>query len=124
MNNVYNADISGSFIHRGDICLVDFKKNEGSEQSGIRPALILQNNIGNHYSPITIVCPITSNIKKYQATHVKISPEECGVLKESIVLCEQIRAIDKSRIRRKVGRIIQPQILSDIEMKTRFLLGL
>ena len=110
-------------IDRGDIFLVDFKQNQGAEQNGVRPALILQNNVGNRFSPTTIVCPISSKAKSYAKTHVKLSPADCGILIESSVLCEQIRAIDKSRLIKKVGRIKSQQKLNDIDCKTKILLG-
>lgn len=117
------ADRPSKSIYRGDIFLVDFKKNEGSEQSGIRPALILQNDVGNCFSPTTIVCPLSSRNKFYDTTHVKLSPEDCGILVESNVLCEQIRVIDKSRLIKRVGRIISSEKLADIDRKTKILLG-
>lgn len=105
------------FVRKGDIILVDFKKNEGCEQNGIRPAIVVQNDMGNAHSPTTIVCPLTSQYKSMDATHVVLFPEDCGILQPSIVLCEQIRVIDKSRIRRKVGYIITSCKLEAIEKK-------
>ena len=116
--------VTSLFIRRGDICLVDFKKNEGSEQDGLRPALVLQNNTGNRFSSTVVVCPITSAKKQFGATHVTLFPNECGIQKTSIVLCEQIRAIDKSRIRKKVGNLCSPEKLIEVEKRMAFLLGL
>ena len=82
----------------GDICYVDFGKNEGSEQNGIRPAIIIQNDKGNTYSPTTIVASITSQEKKYLPTHVTVKPYQSGLEKISTIMFEQIRTIDKSRI--------------------------
>ena len=82
----------------GDICYVDFGENEGSEQNGIRPAIIIQNDIGNAYSPTTIVASITSQKKKHLPTHVVINPCQSGLKKISTIMFEQIRTIDKSRI--------------------------
>ena len=121
---VQNQPNQREFLHRGDIYLVDFKKNEGSEQEGIRPALVLQNDTGNRFSPTIVVCPITSAKKRYDATHVKLLPEDCGILRESIVLCEQIRAIDRSRILKKLGCICVNSKLLDIEKRMSLLLGL
>ncbi len=104
-------------IRKGDVLLVDFKKNEGSEQNGIRPAIVIQNNTGNMFSPTTIVCPLTSQRKEMDVTHVVLFPEECGILQPSIVLCEQIRVIDKSRIRGRVGCIESSYKLEAIERK-------
>lgn len=92
-------------IKWGDICYVDFGENEGSEQNGIRPAIIIQNDIGNAYSPTTIVASITSQKKKYLPTHVVINPYQSGLKKISTIMFEQIRTIDKSRIVSKVGHI-------------------
>lgn len=111
-------------IHKGDVLLVDFKKNEGSEQNGIRPAIVVQNDAGNLFSSTTIVCPMTSQEKGMEATHVALSPEDCGILKASVVLCEQIRVIDKSRIRRKVGRIVSSEKLAAIEQKILISFGI
>lgn len=111
-------------IHKGDVLLVDFKKNEGSEQNGIRPAIVVQNDTGNVFSPTTIVCPLTSREKGMDATHIVLTPEDCGILQSSIVLCEQIRVIDKSRIRRKVGRIVEPSKIEAIEQKIMLSFGI
>ena len=114
---------SESPIHKGDIFLVDFKTNTGCEQNGVRPALILQNDIGNNFSPTTIVCPLSSQRKMYDRTHVIVTPEECGITKKSIVLCEQIRAVDKSRLGRKVGHIFTPEKMEEIESKVKIVFG-
>lgn len=92
-------------VRWGDICYVDFGENEGSEQNGIRPAIIIQNDTGNAYSPTTIVASITSQKKKHLPTHVVISPCQSGLKKISTIMFEQIRTIDKSRIVSKVGHI-------------------
>lgn len=89
-------------VKRGDIVLVDFKGAIRSEQGGIRPAIVIQNDMGNKYSPTTLVCPITSKDKKNLPTHMPISSES-GLEKDSIALFEQIRTIDKSRILKKIG---------------------
>ncbi len=88
---------------RGEVYLVDFDPVQGSEQGGKRPALIIQNNIGNHHSPTTIVAAITSTKRKNLPTHVPITPEEVDLTSPSLVLTEQIRTIDKGRIKRKLG---------------------
>lgn len=111
-------------IRKGDVLLVDFKKNEGSEQNGIRPAIVIQNDTGNSFAPTTIVCPLTSKQKGTDVTHVVLSPEDCGVLHPSIVLCEQIRVIDKSRIRRRVGRVVSLSKLDAIERKIMLSFGI
>ena len=103
---------------------MDFKKNEGSEQNGVRPAIVVQNDTGNMFSPTTIVCPLTSREKGMEATHVMLFPEECGILQPSIVLCEQVRVIDKSRIKRKVGCIVSSCKLTAIEKKIMLSFGI
>ena len=111
-------------VHKGDILLVDFKKNEGSEHNGVRPAIVVQNDMGNAFSPTTIVCPLTSQEKGMDITHVMLLPEDCGILQPSVVLCEQIRVIDKSRIRRKVGYIVSSDKFVEIEKKIMLSFGI
>lgn len=95
-------------IRRGEIYIADMCMNMGSEQGGVRPVLILQNNKGNKYSPTTIVASITSHVgtKKYLPTHVYL-PDNLGLKYRSIVLLEQIRVVDKSRLIHKVGKVPQ-----------------
>lgn len=91
--------LRGGDIRRGDIMWVDFGTGSGSEQNGIRPAIIIQNNIGNKYSPTVIVAPITSQINKAKLpTHVEIKSSKYGLSEDSVLLAEQIRTIDKTRI--------------------------
>ena len=90
----------------GDVVYVDFTDNSrDSEQSGIRPAIIIQNDKGNEHSPTTIVASITSQDKRYLSTHVVVKPYQSGLNKVSTILMEQVRTIDKSRILSKVGHI-------------------
>lgn len=77
----------------------------GSEQGGIRPVLIIQNDVGNKYSPTVIALAITSKTKNKLPTHIDIEREYCSLPKKSIILAEQIRTIDKTRLRDKIGRI-------------------
>ena len=111
-------------ILRGEIYLVDLSNQVGSEQGGVRPAVVMQNDQGNLYSPTTIVCPLTSQTKYMKATHVLLAPEDAGLLKHSTVLCEQVRTIDKSRIKRRVAKINNPQKLADIEKKILISFGI
>ena len=93
-------------IKWGDVVFVDFTDNSrDSEQSGIRPTIIIQNDKGNEHSPTTIVASITSQEKRYLPTHVVVKPYQSGLNKVSTILMEQIRTIDKSRIISKVGHI-------------------
>ena len=92
-------------IRRGDICYADLSLVVGSEQGGIRPVLILQNNVGNRHSPTVIVCAITGRTEKNNIpTHVRIGTA-CGCSKESFALLEQIRTIDRIRLKEKVGTL-------------------
>lgn len=93
-------------IKRGDIVLVNFEPVKGSEQGGIRPSLIIQNDIFNRYSPTTIVAPMTSKLfKKEYPTNVFVPKEDSGLDKDSTILLNQIKTIDKSRIIKKVGSL-------------------
>jgi len=89
-------------IKRGDVFYADLNPVIGSEQGGIRPVLIIQNNIGNHYSPTTIVAAVTSRIKRAKMpTHVELPASKGYLAMDSVVLLEQIRTIDRSRLREK-----------------------
>lgn len=93
-------------IKRGDIFYADLSPVVGSEQGGIRPVLIVQNDIGNKYSPTVIAAAITSQINKAKLpTHIEISAQEYGLAKDSVILLEQIRTIDKQRLREKIGHL-------------------
>ncbi|MDR3241841.1 MAG: type II toxin-antitoxin system PemK/MazF family toxin [Lactobacillaceae bacterium] len=96
-------------LHRGDIWYANLEQGKvGSEQGGIRPVLIVQNDIGNKYAPTTIIVPIsTKEIKKMQPTHVRLRANlpGSGIARDSTLLFEQVRVIDKNRIQDKVGRL-------------------
>lgn len=111
-------------IHRGEIYLIDLSNQVGSEQSGIRPAIVVQNEAGNQHSPTTIVCPLTSKNKTMAATHVVLTPEDAGVIVDSTVLCEQVRVIDKQRIRKKLGEVRNLQKIEDINSKILISFGI
>lgn len=111
-------------IHRGEIYLIDLSNQVGSEQSGVRPAVVVQNEMGNIHSPTTIVCPLTSKQKSMAATHVNLTPEDAGVIKESTVLCEQVRVIDKTRIKRKLGEVKNLKKIEDINQKILISFGI
>lgn len=110
-------------MHRGEIYLVDFGDIIGSEQGGLRPALVVQNNIGNTYSPTTIICPLTTKPKNFIPTHVSIPQYECGIYQDSTVLCEQVRVIDKIRIKKKLGEIKSKELIKEINRKLMVSLG-
>lgn len=91
-------------IKRGDLFYADLSPVIGSEQGGVRPVLIVQNDIGNKYSPTVIAAAITSQINKAKLpTHIEICAKEYGLQKDSVILLEQIRTIDKKRLREKIG---------------------
>jgi len=93
-------------IKRGDIFYADLSPVVGSEQGGVRPVLIVQNDIGNKYSPTVIAAAITSQINKAKLpTHIEIGAQEYGLAKDSVILLEQIRTIDKKRLREKIGHL-------------------
>ena len=92
------------FPRRGEIWLVNFNPAQGSEQKGIRPALVIQNDVGNEVSPVTIVAAISSLIKAYPI-NVEIKPSESGLERDSVVKLNQIRTIDKKRLIRKLGEV-------------------
>lgn len=93
-------------IKRGDIYYADLSPVVGSEQGGVRPVLIVQNDIGNKYSPTVIAAAVTSQINKAKLpTHIEISAQEYGLIKDSVILLEQVRTIDKKRLREKIGHL-------------------
>ena len=93
-------------IKRGDIFYADLSPVVGSEQGGLRPVLIVQNDVGNKYSPTVIAAAITSKVTKAKLpTHIDVSGEGAGLAKDSIILLEQIRTIDKKRLKEKMGHL-------------------
>lgn len=93
-------------VRRGDIYYADLSPVVGSEQGGVRPVLVIQNDIGNKFSPTVIVSAITSQLDKARLpTHIEISGEDYGLQKNSVVLLEQVRTIDKRRLREKAGHL-------------------
>ena len=90
-------------IKRGDIYYADLRPVVGYEQGGVRPVLIIQNDAGNRHSPTVICAAITSRMNKAKLpTHVELSSQECDISKDSVILLEQIRTIDKQRLKEKV----------------------
>lgn len=93
-------------VKRGDIYYADLSPVVGSEQGGVRPVLIVQNDVGNKFSPTVIAAAITSQKEKSKLpTHIELNSEHCGLSKDSVVLLEQIRTIDKRRLKEKMGAI-------------------
>ncbi len=93
-------------VHRGDIYYADLSPVVGSEQGGVRPVLIVQNDVGNKFSPTVIAAAITSQHDKANLpTHIEVNAENTGLVKDSVVLLEQVRTIDKHRLKEKMGRL-------------------
>ena len=97
-------------IKRGDIFFADLSPVVGSEQGGLRPVLVIQNDVGNKYSPTVIVAAITSQVKTKLPTHVEIGMLGNGLTRNSVILMEQLRTIDKTRLKEKIGHIDEPAI--------------
>lgn len=97
---------------RGELYYADLSPVVGSEQGGVRPVLIIQNDVGNKYSPTVIVAAITSQINKAKLpTHIELKSEYYGLPKDSVILLEQVRTLDKRRLKEKIGE------LDNIKMK-------
>ena len=93
-------------VKKGDIFFADLSPVIGSEQGGVRPVIVIQNDIGNKYSPTVIVAAITSQINKAKLpTHVEIRAGEHGLNKDSVILLEQLRTVDKRRLKERIGRM-------------------
>jgi mRNA interferase MazF len=107
---------------RGDIWLVNFNPGRGSEQQGIRPALVVQNDVGNQFAATTIVAAITTTIKPYPVT-VVVRGGTCGLPRESMVNLAQILTVDKQRLIRRLGRLT-PDLQSAVDRALRISLAL
>lgn len=93
-------------VKRGDIYYADLSPVVGSEQGGMRPVLIVQNDVGNKYSPTVIAAAITSQrFKTNLPTHIQVDAQNCGLSKDSIVLLEQVRTLDKKRLKERMGNL-------------------
>lgn len=93
-------------VKRGEIYYADLSPVVGSEQGGIRPVLIVQNDVGNKHSPTVIAAAITSQCdKNHLPTHIEVQADKCGLARDSIVLLEQIRTLDKKRLKDKMGEL-------------------
>jgi len=102
-------------IKRGDMFYADLSPVVGSEQGGIRPVLIIQNDTGNKYSPTVIAAAITSQTGKNKLpTHIELGSKDNGLKADSVVLTEQIRTIDKSRLKEKIGRITDMEVMNRV----------
>lgn len=124
-NTIHIAIPPVTNVKWGDVIWVDMPKDtHGSEQGGIRPAVVIQNDKGNEASPTTIVAFITSRNKKYMPTHITIYPQDSGLDKISTVMCEQIRTIDKSRIISKVGHLNAEWLIEKIRKSIQISFGI
>ena len=93
-------------IKRGELYYADLSPVVGSEQGGVRPVLVVQNDVGNKYSPTVIAAAVTSQLTKAKLpTHIALNGQSAGLNRDSIILLEQIRTLDKSRLRERMGRI-------------------
>lgn len=102
-------------IHRGDIYYADLRPVVGSEQGGVRPVLIIQNDVGNRHSPTVICAAITSKMNKAKLpTHVELEAGKYELVKDSVVLLEQLRTIDKQRLKDKICRL-DSEILKKVD---------
>ena len=112
-------------IKRGDMFYADLSPVVGSEQGGIRPVVIIQNDMGNKYSPTVITAAITSKLEKTRLpTHIAIGSQNVGLKVDSLVLAEQVRTIDKSRLREKIGHIEDEKIMNQINNALGLSIGL
>ena len=110
-------------IKRGEVYYADLNPVVGSEQGGIRPIVVLQNDVGNKYSPTIIAAATTSKLSKAKLpTHIELPKETTLLPKNSLVLLEQIRTIDKSRIKEKIGEL-PPAVMAKIEQALLISLG-
>ncbi len=111
-------------VRRGDIFFAQLNPVVGSEQGGTRPVLIIQNDIGNQYSPTTIVAAITSQIAKAKLpTHVEVGSDKTGLERDSVILTEQVRTIDKSRLQQKVA-FLDAETMERVDRAIEISLGL
>lgn len=111
-------------IKRGDVYFADLSPVRGSEQGGQRPVLIIQNNIGNKYSPTVIIAAITAKIAKAKLpTHVEVEASKVGLIKDSVILLEQVRTIDKTRLIQKLGQL-EDEVMVEVNRALAISLGL
>ena len=111
-------------IKRGEVFYADLSPVVGSEQGGLRPVLIVQNDVGNKYSPTVIAAAITSKQDKNKLpTHINLGAQNCGLQKDSIVLLEQVRTIDKRRLKERMGEI-DPKSMGQVNQALQISFGL
>ena len=112
-------------VTRNDIWFAKLGIQNGSIQGGTRPVYVIQNNMGNKFSPTTIVAPITSKMSKNKLpTHILINPDESGLEEKSLILCEQIQTVNKNTLIRKVCHVDKPSLILDINSAIKTSLNL
>ena len=111
-------------VHRGDIYYADLSPVVGSEQGGVRPVLIVQNDVGNKFSPTVIAAAITSQKDKANLpTHIAVDAQDSGLMKDSIILLEQVRTLDKKRLRERMGHV-EEQVMEKVDTAIAVSFGL
>ncbi|WIW71946.1 type II toxin-antitoxin system PemK/MazF family toxin [Anaerosinus gibii] len=111
-------------VKRGDVYYANLSPVVGSEQGGLRPVLVIQNDVGNKYSPTVIVAAITSQISKGKLpTHIELMAKECRLEKDSVVLLEQLRTIDKRRLKEKITHLSE-EYMTNVDDAIRISVGL
>jgi len=116
--------VDNSVVKRGDIFYADLSPVVGSEQGGVRPVLIVQNDTGNRHSPTVIAAAITSQTGKARLpTHISLAAMSCGLPKDSVVLLEQVRTLDKKRLREKMGHV-EENVMEKVDLAIAVSFGL
>ena len=110
-------------IRRGELYYADLSPVVGSEQGGVRPVLVVQNDVGNKYSPTVIAAAVTSKLSKARLpTHIELSAADYGLTKDSVVLLEQIRTLDKRRLKERIG-LLGDDVMRRVDMALKISLG-
>ena len=111
-------------VKRGDIYYADLSPVVGSEQGGLRPVLIIQNDVGNRYSPTVIAAAITSRLSKTRLpTHIDVYADRVGLVKDSVILLEQVRTLDKKRLRERMGHV-EERVMEKVDLAIAVSFGL
>ena len=110
-------------VKRGEVYFVDWSPGRGSEQQGVRPAVIIQNDTGNEFSPTTIVATVSTQRRRPYPFHVNISASESGLPRDSVIKCEQVQTVDQDRLGRLVG-ILNSDKLQELDIALHHSMGL
>ena len=120
----FNWSVKNVIIKRGDVYYADLRPVIGSEQGGVRPVLVIQNDTGNRHSPTVIVAAITSKMNKAKLpTHVELNTRQCQIVRDSVILLEQLRTIDKQRLKERICHI-DDELLEQVNQALRVSLEL